>query len=200
MSWPDPRIWCNQVGSLGGTLQTSATAATTAGLLAADSTLYGARTLLEGVAFITQALKQKKAGMSAQEIVAKQCTRYGGRPNIVGYARPLVRGDERVVAMARVTADLGFAIGEHLALAYEIQDVLLDDFDEGMNINGYISAFLSDQGFSAEEIYSIAAMCVHSGVMACYLGAHGCPPESFLPLRCDDIDYQGKPPRSLADR
>ena len=37
LSWPDSRIWCNQIGAFAGTMRTTAVAATTAGILAGDS-------------------------------------------------------------------------------------------------------------------------------------------------------------------
>ena len=60
-----------------------------------------------------------------------------------------------------------------------------------MNIGGYISAFLSDLGYTAEEVYQIFAVLVTSGVTACYVDTHDKIPDSFLPLRCADIEYTG---------
>ena len=199
VSWPDARIWCNTIGAFGGTLQSSAVAATAAGMLAADSIMYGSLPLIEGVGFIQQALQDYLDGMSADNIVEQQCAKQRGKPNIIGYARPLARGDERLLAMEAVTERLNFKIGAHLNLAYEIQSILIEKFNETMNINGYYSAFMSDQGLSAEEIYRISASCVNSGVTAAYINAKDRTPESFLPLHCDDIEYQGKPPRSVPD-
>lgn len=200
LSWPDARIWCNQIGALNGTMRSSAVAGTAAGMLAADSTMYGTFPLIEGVAFIQQSLKDAEAGMTAQEIIDRKCAQYHGKPHIVGYARPISRGDERVIALERVSKQLGFKIGRHLALAYEIQDILVEKFDETMNINGYASAFLSDQGYSPDEVYRFSAMCVNSGVTACYVDTMMQPPESFLPLKCEDIEYQGKAPRPVPER
>jgi len=199
LSWPDARVWCNQIGSLGGTMRTSPVAAVGAGILAADSRMYGPGAAIAGVEFIINALKKKRAGMTAEDIVREQQRRPGSVPAIVGYIRPVASGDERIPAMERVTTQLNFAIGEHLTLAYEIEQVMLQKFNEGMNIAGYRSAFLADQGFSPQEVYRTLAACVHSGVLACYAEAADSPPESFLPLRCDDIDYQGKPPRPLPE-
>ncbi|MCP4278330.1 MAG: hypothetical protein GY779_18465 [Gammaproteobacteria bacterium] len=199
LSWPDPRIWCNQIGALCGTARTTVVAATVAGSLAADSKAYGGRTLLGGLAFIQNALTEHKAGRSTEEIVANECGKHGGKPVIVGYARPLAKGDERLVAMERVTSDLNFTEGEHLTLAYEIEQILLSQYDEGMNINGYMSAFLSDQGFTPMEIYRIFALMVMSGVTACYVDAEQRPAETFLPLRCADIDFRGKSSRPVPD-
>jgi len=200
LSWPDPRIWCNQIGALGGALRTSPVAATAAGIMAGDSRTYGQKPLLEGLGFIQRALTQHRAGLSADEIVIQECARHGGKPQIMGYARPIAKGDERITAMERVTRALGYLPGEHLSLAYEIEKILFDKFDEGMNINGYCSAFFSDQGFSPDEAYRFCSILINSGVTACYVDTAGRPPESFFPLRCDDIDYQGKPPRPVPEK
>lgn len=196
LSWPDPRIWCNQVGALAGTMRTSVTAATTAGVLAADSRSYGgSQTAVEGIRFIQGALVKLQQGMNVEEMVKQECARHGGKPHIMGYARPIAKGDERIAAMEKVSRQLGFTVGEHLQLAYQIEEILQRDFDEGMNINGYASAFMADQGISGNEAYRISATLVASGVTACYVDAIGQPAESFYPLQCNDIDYQGQPPR-----
>jgi citrate synthase len=199
LSWPDPRIWCNQIGALAGAARTSVVAATTIGSLAADSRSYGPFTLLDGVNFIQSAYQQHDQGSSADEIVARITAANRGKPYIVGYIRPIAKGDERLDAMEKFAAKLGFEYGPHLLLAYEIEKVLMREFDEGMNINGYMSAFLSDQGFTAQEVYQMFAAMVASGVTACYLDTYKRPPDTFLPLRCDDIDYQGAAKRTVPD-
>lgn len=197
LSWPDARIWCNQIGALGGTLRTSVVGATVAGTLAGDSRTYGQKPLLEGMSFMQAALQALKNGLTPKGIIANECARHGGKPQIMGFARPIAKGDERVTAMEKVGKELGFTVGEHLALAYEMEEVLLDAFGESMNINGYCSAFLSDQGFTPQEAYQFCVLLVASGVTACYVDTFERPPESFLPMRCDDIDYQGPPPRPV---
>ena len=197
LSWPDPRIWCNQIGALAGAARTSVVAATTLGSLAADSRSYGPYTLLDGLRFIQDARAQHLAGADAEEIVRRITTANRGKPYIVGYIRPIAKGDERLEAMERYAKKLGFTIGPHLMLAYDIEKVLLREFDEGMNINGYMSAFLSDQGFTPEEVYQMFAVMVASGVTACYLDTYRRPPDTFLPLSSDDTDYQRPAPRSV---
>ncbi len=191
MSWPDPRIWCNQIGALGGTMRASVVASTTAGVLAADAKTYGTKPLIQGVRFIQAALRDYHRGVSAEKIVRNACTKHHGKPSITGYARPLAKGDERVVAMERVQKQLGLPVGEHLQLALQIESILLRDFNESMNINGYASAFLSDMGYTEDEIYRIFAVVVNSGVTACYVDTRDKPADTFLPLRCADIDYAG---------
>lgn len=192
LSWPDPRIWCNQIGALGGTTRTSVVAATTAGTLAADAKRYGTKTILGGIQFIQRALFEYKNGNSVEEIIENECNKHNGKPNIMGYARPLAKGDERVVAMERYQKKLGFSVGEHMQLAYQIEKILMMNFDESMNINGYMSAFLSDQGYTDVEVYRILSMWVASGVTACYVDTRDKAPDAFLPLRCADIEYTGK--------
>ena len=197
LSWPDPRIWCNQIGALGGAARTSVVAATTAGVLAADAKSYGSKTVIQGVRFIRAARLDFKRGLSVDEIIHNECAKHRGKPNIMGYARPLAKGDERVVAMERVQQALGLPSGEHLQLARQIEQSLLKDFDESMNICGYISAFLSDLDYTDEEIYPIFALVVNSGVTACYVDTHDKAPDAFLPLRCADIEYTGKMARPV---
>lgn len=199
LSWPDPRIWCNQVGALGGASECSVVASTVAGVLAADSSIYGIRPIIEGVRFIQRALEIHRTGLTAQEIVAREIQANGGKVSIMGYARPIAKGDERIPAMERVAEVLGYAIGEHLALAYEIEEVLVEQYDETMNILGYVAAFLADQGVAPEEAYRMTAVVVSSGVTACYVDSRDRPAGSFLPLRCEDIEYAGRPPREVPD-
>lgn len=197
LSWPDPRIWCNQIGALAGTARTSVVAATAMGAMATDSRSYGVLPLMEGVKFIQDALAQHSNGLNAEAIVEEITKANRGKPYIVGYIRPIAKGDERLETMERVTQQFAFSVGSHLSLAYQIEKVLMEKFDEGMNINGYVSAFLSDQHFTPQEIYQLFSMLVASGVTACYLDTFNQPPNSFLPLRCDDIDYQGEAMRSV---
>jgi len=199
LSWPDPRIWCNQIGALGGSARCGVVAATVAGVMAADSRAYGSKPLIEGVEFIQLAHQALEKGDSVETIVKNECAKNGGKPFIVGYARPIAKGDERIPAMERVTEALGFEMGSHLKLAYDIEKTLMHDFDEGMNINGYVSAFLSDQGLTALEIYMIFSIVVTSGVTACYVDTAGKPADTFLPLTCDDVVYEGKEYRRVPD-
>jgi len=199
LSWPDPRIWCNQIGALAGTSRTSVVAATVTGVLASDSRAYGAKTIKAGLEFIQYAYSQYTSGKTVEEIVTTECAKHAGKPYIMGFARPIAKGDERVDAMERTTRNLGIEVGKHLELAYKIEKILLEKFDESMNINGYMSAFLSDNGFTPDEAYRICSVVVASGVTACYVDSKDKEADTFLPLHCSDIKYTGKAPRDLPD-
>lgn len=199
LSWPDPRIWCNQIGALAGSARTSVVSATVMGVLASDSRSYGVFPLVEGVNFIQGAMAQHTNGLSATDIVSHAAAANKGKPFIMGYYRPIAKGDERLEVMEKLAQQLNMPVGKHLALAYEVEQVLFSRYEEGMNINGYISAVLSDYEFSAQEVYRLFSTLVASGVTACYLDTYQSPADSFLPLRCDDIHYQGPSRREIPD-
>lgn len=196
LSYPDARIWCNQIGSLAGTSKTSIAAATIAGSLAADSRAYGCQTNKVAIQFIKQALSDHKNGQSIADII-KHSKHKNNKPDISGFARPVNRTDERIAPYEKMRKALGFEIGEHLALAFKLDDYLASNNGLGMNSGGYASAFLADQGFSADEVYHIKSLSVASGVMACAIDNEKKGPNTFLPLQCEDIEYVGHPPRTL---
>lgn len=200
LSWPDPRLWCNQVGALAGTSRTSPIAAVAAGVIASDSKVYGPGVALDTARFVVEATTRRAGGCKLEAIVEPYLRGAERRPVIPGYSRPLLKGvDERVVHMERVAADLGFGVGPHLQACKEVSEYLYERFEEGINLAGYIVAFLLDAGLTPTEIHRVTAMAVMAGVHACYADAADRPALSFLPLRCDDIDYQGVPERPVPD-
>lgn len=204
LSWPDSRIWCNQNGSLIGSTKGSPVAGIAAGILSADSRMYGPGSITGGAEFIVRAMEWYKQGMEPLDIIKKELstkhTKPGIKAVIVGYARPIATGDERVEAMEKVTTELGFQEGEHLKLAFKIHTTLAEHYQENMNYVGYVTAFLTDQGFTPTEIYRIYSTWVHSGVHACYAEANDDVAGGFLPLTCEDIEYTGVAPRTLPKR
>lgn len=194
LSWPDARIWCNQIATYAGTLRASPVAAVSAGLLASESRLYGPGTALAATGFIVEALQSHQSGLTPAEIVAGFRRRHRTRA-IPGFGRPVARGDERVVAMKRLAQKSGFDVGPHLALADAVEAVLLDEAGESMNLAGYLAAVLSDLGYSAEESHTLYAACVQGGLLACYREAVTGAPDAFMPMRVDDVRYTGPAPR-----
>ena len=199
MSWPDSRIWCNQIAALGGTNRTSVVAATCAGILANDSRTYGGKTIFQGIRFIQSALLQLQEGDSVENIIENECAKHGGKPHIMGYARPIAKGDERIPVMEEVQKSLEIPFGPHQRLAHAISDTLQAQFDESINFNGYTAAVLADQNYSPMEAYRISGLAVSSGVTACYVDTMDKPSESFFTQRCSDINYTGKALRQLPE-
>ena len=198
LSWPDPRIWCNRIGALGGSAGASVVAATSAGIMATDSRAYGIRPIVEGIEFIQRARREVgTSAASVAEFVAREVEKHNGKPYLMGYARPVAKGDERIAALERVAGQHHFATGPHLQLAYEIEAILSEQFDESMNVNGYVSAFLSDRDFTAQEVYRIFSAVVFSGITACYVDTADRSPGHFAPLQAQDVIYNGKEDRQL---
>lgn len=196
LSFPDPRIWCNQIGALGGTLRCTPGAAVTAGTLASDSSMYGPGASRNAARFIAQAVQEVRAGASVEAIVTR-CTTRSGRVRAPGYSRPIASGDDRVGALCRLATDLGLRDGEHLDLAWRIDAVLRGRGADSLNMLGYVAAFVLDNGISAEEGYRLFTLIVNAGIHACYSEAADEAAGTFLPLRIDDIEYTGSPPRPL---
>ncbi len=148
LSWPDPRIWCNQIGALAGTIKASCPSAVAGGILAAHSRMYGAGTLRSCMEFIQKAQKQNQDGWSVSKIIESELAikkqQLKSKPVISGYARPIASGDERVIAMQRVSRQLNFSILEHEKIAIEIHNELSEKHNDGINVAGYCAAVLAD--------------------------------------------------------
>ncbi len=200
MSFPDPRIWCNQIGSLAGTMKSSPISGVTAGIYASDSRMYGSGTLPASYNFLSQAMQQYQAGIDINGIIETQCRRPGSQPIIPGYGRPIATGDERVHVMNTVTEELGFEWGSYMCLAREIDQHMLEDYGESMNFATFIVAFLRDQQWNRKQICRVTWGLVTAGVAACYSEAYDKPAETFLPLRCDDIEYRGAASRPVPEK
>lgn len=195
LSWPDPRIWCNQIGSLGGSSRTNPAAAICAGTLAADSFYYGVGTLGPIYDFLLKA-KCSVATSSIEHFIYNNCL-INGKLKAPGFARPLAKGDERVEVMIPLAKKLGFSTGKFIALSLEISTYLTKVRDETINFAGYVTAFLMDQKFTKTQIVTILSLWVNNGVHACFVEAFENTPNSFLPLTCDDIEYIGPKPRPV---
>ena len=196
LSWPDPRIWCNTIGALGGDARVSPLGSICAGTMASDSKIYGPGTTLDILRFITSAKEASLAGQSVCEFIEGQA-KVKGRLMIPGFARPIATGDERVVALRTVASDLGFSSGPYLEVALEIESYLSKVYGESLNLGGYFGAFWLDQGLDHYHGYTIFSLCVNAGVHACYTEYWEKGAGSFLPLHCDDIEYVGVPERPV---
>lgn len=196
LSWPDPRIWCNKIGALAGDARVAPMAAICAGTMASDSKLYGPGTVLDTLHFIAAARSASLEGRSMREFIEQQA-RVKGRLMVPGFARPIAKGDERVAAMRAVAEKLGFVDGPHLGISYEIESYLVQQYGESLNLAGYLAAFWLDQGLDNHQGYIVFSLCVNAGVHACYAEYRAKIPGSFLPLRCEDIEYIGVPERKV---
>lgn len=197
VSYPDSRIWCNQVSAYAGDTNTSVVAAASAAILSADSRAYGgSQSRYLSMEFLEKSFEQYELGMPFSDIL-KNSKFTRGKPIITGFARPIDREDERLAPFVKIQKELNIEIGPYLSFAKALSVYLYEHYNLSMNSGGYVSAFLLDQGFTPTEGYRLSAFVVISGAVACYRDQEDQKPNSFLPLKCSDIDYQGKRPRLL---
>jgi len=197
VSYPDARIWCNQIAALAGANRASPVAAATAACLAADSRAYGSsQTQWLAMVTLRDLRRDYQEGAPLAELVARFPIKHGV-PAIMGFARPTAKPDERLEPMRKITTQLGFAYGRHMIFAGQLADFLKAEFGADMNIAGFMAAFLLDQDFTPEEIYQVRALAVANGAMACYGDRLGQAEFTFLPQRCNDVAYTGPEIRTL---
>lgn len=197
VSYPDVRIWCNQIAALAGADGASPVAAAAAACLSADSRAYGSSQTQWLAMTALRDMRQKyAAGVPLAELVARFPIKHG-LPAIMGFARPANKIDERLEPMRRLTEKLGFEPGPHQVFADELAEWLQREYGADMNIAGFMAAFLLDQAFTPEEVYQLRALAVANGAMACYGDRLGQPEFTFLPQRCGDVVYCGPEIRSL---
>lgn len=200
LSYPDARIWCNNIAALGGDGKCSVVGATAAGIMAADSDLYGSRPILGSMAFLEQAQGEFEGGRSVAEIVEQQVRLRKGKFSIIGFSRPLATGDERLELLRSKARSLNMQRGRHEVLAMAIHEYAQQAYGESINMNGFIAAVSLDQEFTAKEVYQLSSAAVLSGLEACFVDYEERPIGGFLPLRCDDVEYVGPENRELPDR
>jgi hypothetical protein len=197
VSYPDARIWCNQIAALAGANGASPVAAATAACLGADSRTYGSsQTQWLAMTTLRQLCLDHQRGVPINQLAARFPIKHG-LPAIMGFARPANKTDERLEPMRKLTAQLGFTPGPHQIFAGQLADWLKAEFGADMNIAGFMAAFLLDQGFTPEEIYQLRALAVANGAMACYGDRVGQPEFTFLPQRCGDVLYSGPEVRAI---
>lgn len=196
LSYPDSRIWCNQIAALLATNGVSPTAASAAAILAADSRAYGGSyTSQVGIEQLSE-IKSKYQDNQSFEQSLSHCNRRNGKPMINGFARPVDKDDERIAIYESLRKQLSIDIGEHLAFALQLSDYLQSKFGLAVNSGGYANAMFLDHGFSGEEAARIKAAAVLSGAIACFRDNQNMRTE-FLPMKCKDIEYKGPKPRPL---
>jgi len=199
LSYPDSRIWCNQISAYAGDTDSSVVAAAATSILAADSRGYGGSKARKiSMNFIQDAYSKYQSGSTIKDIV-KTAKFTNKKPIIVGFARPVNRDDERLKPFAEIQKKLQIPQGHHLIFAIQLSEYLKKEYNLSINCGGYASAFLLDQGFTPDEGYQINAFAVISGAIASFRNQNEQPSNSFLPAKCEDINYQGVQIREILD-
>lgn len=199
-SWPDSRIWCNKIGTFSAQTRTSITNAIAAGGLAGDGKIYGPGTGHSIGPFLDKAYQHIIINNQPVRDFIENHAYKNGKLHAPGFARPLAKGDERIPAMRKLANKLEFQVGPYQKMVNEMEKYLSEKEGEGLNLSGFFTAFMLDQGFEIDQIMGITAMAVTGGIYAAYFEYINQPPEAFLSLRVEDIEYVGHEPRLVPDR
>lgn len=191
LSYPDSRIWCNQIAAYSSDTNTSVSAAAAISVLAADSRAYGgSKTTQICMQFLIEAKEKYENGLSIEGILKGVKFRQS-KPSVVGFSRPIDRDDERLKPFVDIQSKLDIPNKSYLKFAIKLSDYLDEHFNLSINCGGYMSAFLLDQGFSPEQGYSLYSFTVISGAVGSFRSQKSQPSNSFLPMKCNDVQYIG---------
>lgn len=192
-SYADPSIWPNHVAALGGTVRTTSSLSSMAGLAISEATIYGRRPERKALDFFYRALKDKKDNAALEDILEQEMQH---KKTIYGYGRPLASLDERIPHTLAKAKSLGLDQGEHLKLAFEIYRYLKAKKGLSINISAINTAIVADIGLSPEEYQLFLTPCFITGIEPCYVDARDKTEGSFFPVRCSNIQYKGRARRS----
>jgi len=192
-SYPDPRLWNNRIGSLAGTVRSTATLAISAATAVSEASIYGRRPDILAINFLIRAKSKFDQGIHLQTIVEEELAKFRGIP---GYGRPIVNKDERIAPLLNRAKELKLADGPYTQLAFAVEKILLQSRRRmRMNVAALGAALAADQGFSEREFYLFLVPTFTAGIMPCFIEASQRPEGTFLPLACKRIHYLGTPPR-----
>lgn len=192
-SYPDSRIWNNRITALAGTARSTINLGIGAAVSVSEATVYGQKPVIRSIDFLIRAKNGLDTGEKLSKIINDELAHSRG---IMGYGRPLVNEDERIKPLMELATTLGFNNGQHVTLAFDIENFLLKTrYRMKMNIAALISALAADQGLSPREHYHYMVLCFTAGMFPCFIDSATGPEGSFLPLPCNRITYEGPPPR-----
>lgn len=192
-SFPDPRIWNNRVAALAGTARSTAGLAIAAATAVSEASIYGRGPDLRAITFLIDTRHSVSQGADLETLVETKIRDERGLP---GYGRPVINRDERIPPIMALANELDLGAGPHVALAFEIEELLLRKrWRLRMNVAALVAALAADQGLTPHEYYCYTILSFSAGFFPCYLEALEKPPGGFLPLRVDRVVYQGVPRR-----
>lgn len=189
-SYPDPRLWNNRVAALAGTARSTAVLGISAANAVSEATIYGRRPDIRAFDFLLRMQARVEQGAELGEAVI---TELKEKRALAGYGRPVVRVDERIEPLCRLADELGLGGGKYLLLAREIEKILVHSrWRLSMNVAIVAAALAAEQGLSRREYYYYLTLSFSAGMFPCYIDAADKKEGSFLPLRCERIQYGGK--------
>ncbi|CAN7343576.1 hypothetical protein LJR289_001898 [Pseudoduganella sp. LjRoot289] len=191
-AYPDARLWNNRVAALAGSARSSATLGMVAGMAVSEATVYGGQAALLSMSFLQNALRRVQAG----EVLADVVWAETARSKIYGYGRPINSTDERLPWIMQLAERLGLHDGPHLALAWQVEQVLLTRYTQlRMNYTALHAAIIADMGLSVREYQLLRVPVFIAGMAPCLAEAAEKPEGVLFATPCSAVDYKGAPPR-----
>lgn len=187
-SYPDARLWNNRVAALAGSARSTPGLGVSAALGMSEAVVYGGHPCVRAIDFLTGAQRRVTAGEAVADVVAQELA----QRRIYGYGRPIHATDERLPWLLGIARERGLDGGPHLALAHEVERLLVDrDPALKMNYAAMTAALAADLGLSVTEFHHFQLPMLLAGMTPCYIEAAERPAGTLFPLSCEHIAYEG---------
>lgn len=187
-SYPDKSIWPNHIAALAGSSRTTPGLALSAGIASCEATIFGGMPFRTGIDFFIRCKKSIDLGNSLENFVSDELNKH---KIIYGYGRPLASSDERVPHLLSFIDNLSLDRKEHIRLALKVAEILKRTKGLNMNAAAIYAAIGADLGFSPKTFHTFMTLCFVAGMPPCYIEAEEQKEGSFLPIRCDRLNYVG---------
>ncbi|MFC1749129.1 hypothetical protein ACFL2V_10020 [Pseudomonadota bacterium] len=189
-SYPDPRIWNNQVAALAGTARSTPYLGIGAAIAVSQAEIYGGRPFVRCMDFLLRAKKKLNGNFDLlHEIIdteLNETKEIYGNSRIYGFGRPLVTRDERIAPMKELIA--GYSKDSYLNLAFKIEEIVrCKPYELTMNVAAIFSAVAADQNLTVRQSSTFSTLCFSAGFLACYQDAMEHPEDALFPIRCESI-------------
>lgn len=178
-SYPDPRIWPNQVMALAGSVRASICLANSAAMALTEANIYGQTPFTKGFDLLKRMQFLLNKGLDLDDILAVEIKQ---NKVLYGYGRPISATDERVPHFMKKVAELGFKDGKYYKLAFDIGDYLKHKKGLEMNISALYNALIADLGFTLLEYQAFMSHCFNAGMVPCYLESRNNAEAAFYNL------------------
>jgi hypothetical protein len=187
-SYPDARLWNNRVAALAGSARSTPALGLSAALGMSEATVYGGHPCVRAIDFLTGAQRRVAAGEPLADVVSHELT----QRRIYGYGRPIHSTDERLPWLLGIAHEQGLDGGPHLALAHEVERLLVArDARLKMNYAALTAGLAADLGLSVTEFHHFQVPMLLAGMTPCFIEAAERPAGELFPLSCEHISYEG---------
>lgn len=187
-SFPDPRLWPNRIATLSGSSRSTCMLGLSGGIAASEASIYGLRPMIGAYYFFTKAIEYYGEEEKLENFTLEYLKKYKVVP---GYGRPLSPEDERIAPLFKRTKSLGFADGDYVKLAFEVDRILFKHKKMKMNVAALSAAIAGDVGLSIREYYYLASLAFTGGMFPPMIDAFEKPEGAFFPLRIARLNYVG---------